>query len=123
MVQEFLNVGLLALLVVLMYNKNTFLNNTVSSTIGKMMWVVSIVFVSKYVNKTSGLILAVILMMVLNQTKEYFSNIEQETDEEDGVVLKESTMNIPATTVMNTTDLDRTMKKNSELNTISSSSE
>ena len=73
MVQEFLNVGLLALLVVLMYNKNTFLNNTVSSTIGKMMWVVSIVFVSKYVNKTSGLILAVILMMVLNQTKEYFS--------------------------------------------------
>lgn len=123
MVQEFLNVGLLALLVVLMYNKNTFLNNTVSSTIGKMMWVVSIVFVSKYVNKTSGLILAVILMLVLNQTKEYFSNIEQETDEEDGVVLKESTMNIPATTVMNTTDLDRTMKKNSELNTISSSSE
>ena len=123
MVQEFLNVGLLALLVVLMYNKNTFLNNTVSSTIGKMMWVVSIVFVSKYVNKTSGLILAVILMMVLNQTKEYFSNIEQETEEEDGVVLKESTMNIPATTVMNTTDLDRTMKKNSELNTISSSSE
>ena len=123
MVQEFLNVGLLALLVVLMYNKNTFLNNTVTSTIGKMMWVVSIVFVSKYVNKTSGLILAVILMLVLNQTKEYFSNIEQETDEEDGVVLKESTMNIPATTVMNTTDLDRTMKKNSELNTISSSSE
>ena len=123
MVQEFLNVGLLALLVVLMYNKNTFLNNTVTSTIGKMMWVVSIVFVSKYVNKTSGLILAVILMMVLNQTKEYFSNIEQETEEEDGVVLKESTMNIPATTVMNTTDLDRTMKKNSELNTISSSSE
>lgn len=123
MVQEFLNVGLLALLVVLMYNKNTFLNNTVSSTIGKMMWVLSIVFVSKYVNKTSGLILAVILMLVLNQTKEYFSNIEQETDEEDGVVLKESTMNIPATTVMNTTDLDRTMKKNSELNTISSSSE
>ena len=123
MVQEFLNVGLLALLVVLMYNKNTFLNNTVSSTIGKMMWVVSIVFVSKYVNKTSGLILAVILMMVLNQTKEYFSNIEQENEEEDGVVLKESTMNIPATTVMNTTDSDRTMKKNSELNTISSSSE
>ena len=123
MVQEFLNVGLLALLVVLMYNKNTFLNNTVTSTIGKMMWVVSIVFVSKYVNKTSGLILAVILMMVLNQTKEYFSNIEQETEEEDGVVLKESTMNIPSTTVMNTTDLDRTMKKNSELNTISSSSE
>ena len=123
MVQEFLNVGLLALLVVLMYNKNTFLNNTVSSTIGKMMWVVSIVFVSKYVNKTSGLILIVILMMVLNQTKEYFSNIEQETEEEDGVVLKEPTMNIPATTVMNTTDLDRTMKKNSELNTISCSSE
>jgi len=123
MVQEFLNVGLLALLVVLMYNKNTFLNNTVTSTIGKLIWVVSIVFVSKYVNKTSGLILAVILMMVLNQTKEYFSNIEQETEEEDGVVLKESTMNIPSTTVMNTTDLDRTMKKNSELNTISSSSE
>ena len=56
MVQEFLNVGLL-LLVVLIYNKNTFLNNTVSSTFGKMMWVVSIVFVNKYVNKTSGLIL------------------------------------------------------------------
>lgn len=121
MVQEFLNIGLLALLVVLMYNKNTFLNNTVTSTIGKLMWVVSIIFVSKYVNKTSGLILAVILMMILNQTKEYFSNVEKE--EEDGVVLKESTMDIPATTVMNTTDLDRTMKKNSELNTISSSSE
>ena len=123
MIHEFLNIGLLALLVVLMYNKNTFLNETVRTTIGKMMWVVSIVFVSKYVNKTSGLILGIILMMVLNQTKEYFSNLEQETEEEDGVVLKESTMDIPATTVMNTTDLDRTMKKNSELNTISSSSE
>ena len=114
--KDFVNMFLLALLVVLMYNNVRIIDDSVKSKLGKLMWMVVIYVVISMYDQLSGLLLALIFVLLLNNQVENFENALS-LEEKEEMILPErlSTLNI--------TDLDRNIKINAEHNKQSCTSE
>ena len=114
--KDFVNMFLLALLVVLMYNNVRIIDDSVKSKLGKLMWMVVIYVVISMYDQLSGLLLALIFVLLLNNQVENFENALS-LEEKEEMILPErlSTLNI--------TDLDRNIKIKAEHNKQSCTSE
>ena len=116
--KNYVNIGLLALLLVVTYQRNTFLNHLVDNMVGKILMVGILYYVTKNMGITSGIILAVIFITLMSQTHEGFDNY---TDlEEDKKVIKGNMNDRHHLTI---TDLEKIMRHRSEVNTMNSSQE
>ena len=79
--KKYTNLILLSLLVVLFYKTPEFLVDSISTSMGKLSWMVVIAVVYRMVDPISAIILAVIMITLLHQgTVEGYSN--KKTDEE-----------------------------------------
>tara|TARA_Y100000389_G_scaffold37737_1_gene32045 strand:+ start:2520 stop:2882 length:363 start_codon:yes stop_codon:yes gene_type:complete len=119
--KNMLNIGLLALLLVVTYQQNTFLNNLVDNMVGKSIMLGLLYFVVTKYGQTSGVLTALIFLVLMVQKSEGFG-CEGFTDlEEDKKRVVKGNMNHRQHLTI--TDLENVMRHRSEVNTMNSSAE
>ena len=88
--KKYTNLILLSLLVVLFYKTPDFLVDSVSTSMGKLMWIIVIVISYQMVDPVNAIILAIIMITLLHQsTVEGFEKEKMETIKTDEDELRE----------------------------------
>lgn len=88
--KNYTNLILLSLLVVLFYKTPDFLVDSVSTSMGKLMWIIVIVISYQMVDPVNAIILAIIMITLLHQsTVEGFEKEKMETIKTDEDELRE----------------------------------
>ena len=117
--KNYVNIGLLALLLVVTYQRNTFLNHLVDNMVGKILMSGIVYYVTQKMGITSGIILTVIFITLMSQSHEGFDNYT-DLEEDKKRVLKGNMNDRHHLTI---TDLEKIMRHRSEVNTLNSSQE
>ena len=117
--KKYVNIGLLALLLVVTYQRNTFLNHLVDNMVGKILMSGILYYVTKNMGITSGIILAVVFITLMAQSHDGFDNFT-DLEEDKKKVIKG---NINDRHHLTITDLEKVMRHRSEVNTLNSSQE
>ena len=113
--KNYVNLGLLALLAVLINDTPTYLKEMSNNMMFKVVCIVCIVVASTMYDSLSGILLGLMLIVLLHQSNEGFT----ESNEEDKTLEEESA---PVST-QNIIDNDRKLKEQAELNKVACSSE
>lgn len=113
--KKYVNLGLLALLALLVNNCPAYLKNMSNNMMFKAVAVVLIYVASSMYDSLSGILLGLMLIVVLHQSNEGFTELNESEE-----VLEEEAAPV---SVQNLTDNDRKLKEQAELNKVACSSE
>ena len=112
--KKYVNLGLLAILALLVNNCPPYLKNMSNNMMFKAAVVLSIYVVCTMYDSLSGILVGLMLIVLLHQSNEGFTELN-----EDEEVLEEAS----PVSVQNLTDNDRKLKEQAELNKVACSSE
>ena len=122
MYNNYVEMILIATLIVILYKIPSLLANAINNRVGKLLFICLIIFVHKKVNTNSAIILSIIFILIMRHNYdgiEPFSNYEN-TDEKDD---DEKEIELDKPRKNNMVDLNRKIKLFSENNTVQSTKE